>query len=480
VSGGGPPCAQAVGRLHSRYRPEAEAERYLEAINPARDADFFILVEPGMGYLVDALRKLRPGAGTVALHADPRFREFENLRPYVPSWYPDCGKTVQEFLEAEIPEGASARIVEWRPSLSVYGQACLRLVRESADFIKRAEAGRRTVAAFGRRWLRNFFRNLGLVRVSLLCSSPMDVPVVVTGSGPGLEAALPEIRAARDGVFVLASSSSLPALAAGGIAPDMAIGTDGGGWALMHLYACFRAGATPGLKLACALTAALPSRCSELPVLPIRDGGFWQTAALAAAGLPSVSVPQRGTVTASAMELALSLSSGLVFLAGADLCVADVRTHARPYGFDHLFFGAASRLRPVYAQAFARFLDVRAGGSHDIYAAWFKTRLESLGGRVFSLGAGRGVFENAPSLGPFVGRGKSGAGEGFRELRPEGRRDARAKLALGALVAGLNDPRSSPALAAELGPLLFPGRREVRAAELAETLPDVAGLRQRG
>ena len=472
LSGGSP-----AGRLHSRYRPETEAERYIDALNPSRDVDFFILVEPGMGYLIDALRKRCPDSRAVVLHADPAFRKFDALRPSVLAWHPGCGKTAQEFLEGAIPEGASARIIEWRPSLAEYGPACLELVRESADFIKRAEASRRTAAAFGRRWVRNFFRNLALLRTALLYGH-LGMPVVVAGSGPSLENALPEIRAAREGVFVLASSSSLPALAAGGVMPDMAICADGGGWAPMHLHACFRMGeAGRPLKLAGVLCAALPSRCSELPILPVCDGSLWQTLALRAARVPSAIVPQRGTVTASALELAFALGAGGVFLAGVDLSVEGIRSHARPYGFDHLFSGAASRLLPAYSQAFARSRGIREGGSHEIYAAWFRSRLGAWHGRVFSLGGGNGVFERGPPLARFARARSARNGETFREFPLPCSPAQRRASALRALLDALKDPRHTARLVGELAPLLFPPRGDASAAAMEEALRGIAGRR---
>jgi len=476
LSGGGLSGGAPSDRLHSRYAPEAEADRYVEALNLAHDIDFFILVEPGRGYLVDSLRRLRPAGRAVVLHADAAFRGFDAARPGVPAWHPGGGKTVQEFLEGEIPQGATARIVEWRPSVSAYGEACLRLVRESAEFLRRAEAGRRTAAAFGRRWVRNFFRNLAILRTVLLCG-PVDMPIVVTGAGPSLEGAARDIRRARGGVFVLAASSSVAALAAGGVEPDMVVSSDGGGWALFHLHACFRSsqGRAKGAGLASALVAALPSRCSELPILPLCDGSLWQSLALGAAGVPFAVVPERGTVTATALELALSLGRGCVFMAGMDLSVQGLRSHARPYGFDHLFFGTASRLRPAYSQVSARSRDIGAGGSYGVYADWFKSRLASLRGRVFALGGGHGVFESGPSLAPFA---KAAARRGgFREVPagdPGQSPGRRCELAARALAAALEGPRSA-ALAGELAPLLFPSRRDVSAGEISADLRGLAG-----
>jgi len=465
-------------QLHSRYQPQLEADRYIEALNLRHDIEYLILIEPGLGYLIPALQKYRPQSKIIVLHADNFFRETESRFPDVPVWFPDSGREVQEFLEEKIPEGASARIIEWRPSLRIFGDKCLELVRESTEFIKRSEASRRTGAAFGRRWVHNFFRNLALVHQTILYRT-MDMPIVITGSGPSLEAALPQISAAREGVFVLAASSSLPALAAGGITPDMAISTDGGGWALLHLHACFRGQGTASPMLACTLAAAIPSQCSAIPLLPLNDGTVWQSIALHSLGLPSVLVPQRGTVTASALELALVLSSGSIFLAGMDLAIPDIRSHARPYGFDHLFYGAASRLRPVYSQHFMRSREIKAGGSHDVYAVWFKNRIASWPARIFSFGGNHAVLESSlPHMIPGGERGYK-VNDHFKVMTVDGSPAERCNHAAESLITALNNPQYAAALSGELAPLLFPSNPKVPLEEIAEALRGIA-RRQRG
>jgi len=489
-------AARLAARLHSKYNPQQEARRYIDALKIDNDVNCFILIEPGMGYMIPVLQKDRPGGRIVVLHADARFRELPGVFQADAAWYPDCETGVQEFLEAEVPRGAKAGIVEWRPALNVYGDKILALVRESAEFVKRMEAGRRTDAFFGRRWLRNFFRNLTVFQNTLMYGKT-DIPVVITGSGPGLEAVITEILAARERVFVLAASSSLQALAAGGITPDMVIGTDGGGWALTHLYSFFRR-PMPGRAIpALSLCAAVPSQCAAVPVLPMNDGSLWQSLALHAIGFPSVLIPGRGTVAASALELALELSDGPVFLAGMDLSVNDIRSHARPNGFDYLFFGAATRLRPVYTQYFIRSNGIKAGGSLDIYAAWFKSRI---GGRpsarfgacafpkrIFSLGQNHEVFNSLAPVNSLTGGVlKGGACYGgerngnpprlrFEPVKQADIPEGRARRAAEAVCAALGDPKYAPALAAELSPLLFPSRTDVPPEEIAEALRAIAG-----
>jgi len=465
-----------AARLHSGYNPQAEARRYIDALKIDKDINCFILVEPGMGYVVPVLRDKCPDCKIIVLHADVRFRELSGVFQGDAVWYADSEAGVQEFLEAEVPAAARTRIVEWRPGLNVYGDKVLGLVRESAEFIKRMEAGRRTDAFFGRRWVRNFFRNLALFQNTLMYRK-MDIPVVITGSGPSLEAVLPKILAARESVFILAASSSLQALAAGGITPDMVISTDGGGWALTHLYSFFRRlGSKRGI-LALSLCAAVPSQCSGVPLLPMNDGSLWQGIALHAIGFPSVLIPQRGTVTASALDLALELSGGNIFLAGMDLSVCDIRSHARPNGFDHLLFGAATRLRPVYTQYFIRSGGIKSGGSLDVYAAWFKSRLGSFPKRVFSLGGNHEVFDELARENSFGGNGNSRV-SGRNHFEPVKQADipeGRARRAAEAIIAALGDPRYAQTLCAELSPLLFPSQTEVPADEITGVLREIAG-----
>jgi hypothetical protein len=132
-----------------------------------------------------------------------------------------------------------------------------------------------------------------------------------------------------------------------------------------------------------------------------------------------------------------------------DLSVRDLRSHARPYGFDRLLYEKESRLNPVYSQTFTRSDKIRGGGSHEVYASWFKSRLETLPDRVFSLGGGHPVFKNPPKPLP------AGAGTEFRfrefPLKPGG---AAAGLALDVLDRAFDDPRLSGILQKELSPLL--------------------------
>jgi len=460
--------------LHSRYNPQGEAERYIDALPLDGKTRFFILIEPGLGYMVAPLREKAPGAKIIALHAGVPSTAANPQTPLQPPdarWHPGAGMPVQDFLEREIPDTAAAeiRILEWRPALAVYGGAYRSLVEESAAFIKRSDANARTFNAFGKRWFRNFFKNLGIIR-NVIRPAPLSLPILVAGAGPSLEEAIPLIKEnVRHGsLFVLAVSSSAAALKAAGITPGMIISTDGWLWASFHLLDCFRGKSPQGsaptfpCPLAAAMSAALPSQCAELPVLPISDGSLWQSLILKELKVPFASLPQRGTVSASALDLAFALTSGDIFIAGIDLANSDMRSHARPYSFDRFLEEKAARVNPVYSQAFKRSALLKAGGSYGIYASWFEKQLAAYPKRLYSLGKNNRVF--------------SPLGTGFLSLTAGKRTPARtirlgadeaialdfagnpARKACGVLEKALRNPAHAAALREELSPVLLGGR----------------------
>jgi hypothetical protein len=471
--------------LHSRYNPRGEAEKYVNSLVLRGKERFFILIEPGLGYLVPHLRKKNPAARIIALHCSrPGVPGEAENRPDA-SWHPGSG-ALQDFLEAEIPDtrAGAVRIVEWRPGLAAYGAAYLKLMEETTEFIKRADANARTAGEFGRRWFGNFFRNLGVLE-RVLVPSPLSLPLVVAGAGPALEDAVPLIHSGRQkgALLILAASSAAPALEARGLTPDLVIATDGGGWARLHLNECWRrifggGSARPCAGLAAALTAALPSQYARVPVLPISDGSLWQRTVLSGLEIPFLALPQRGTVSASALDLAFYLTGGKIYITGMDLGLKDICSHARPYGFDALWEQSGGRLNPVYSQTFKRALGIRAGGSHGIYASWFSRQLEAWPRRLFSLGKNNPVF---------AGLGAPDFGSGLPRQEPEQPRkpfgtlllkkpeNHPAREAAALLRALLRDPQYGGKAAEELAGLLFPGPEPVPLRDLEEAVLSLAG-----
>jgi hypothetical protein len=428
--------------------------------------------------MIPILDRRFPGARIIALHiAPPGGNDLpveQNSRAV--HWDPGLRLGLEDFLERELEEAGkegffgaeSIRIIEWRPALDRYGRSYAGILAAAAAVIRRFDAGRRTLRAFGRRWFRNFFRNLPLLH-SFPVYRELRVPVLITGAGPSLEESLPLIKEIREGgnCFIVAASSSFMALFNRGVVPDLVLSTDGGVWALFHLYELFRAG--PGgspIAMAAALSAGLPSQCGDLPILGISDGSLWQGLILRALGVPHLVLPQRGTVTATALDLAFALGPERVYIAGMDLDTRDIRTHCRPYSFDRLLREGASRFNTEYSRLFSRCFAMREGGSHRVYAEWFAARLASYPGRLYTLGKNNPLFADLPR----AAAGTPEGGPSHREeylIRLAPLRIA-AAMALDILKTGLEDPKTGPSLCGELGPLLLPGEKNTGPGELWE------------
>jgi hypothetical protein len=143
-------------------------------------------------------------------------------------------------------------------------------------------------------------------------------------------------------------------------------------------------------------------------------------------------------------------------------------------------------MRPVYAQLFSRSRDIKSGGSLDVYASWFKNRLESWQGRVFSLTGNHEFLEKGLQKKTFIDEAVSSEISGgcqkngfFQIAAAEGSPKGRVKKACDALTAALNDSRFSKTLTEELAPLLFPSNDNVHETEIAQAVSDIA-LRYRG
>jgi len=446
-----PPEGEWTGKpgahLHSRYNPQAEAARYIDSLSLKDTTECFILIEPGLGYIIPVLREKFEKCKIIALYIENFPRKYDC--PAV------CGaerSDVKKFLDKESDKINidRIRIIEWRPSLNHYKEKYVNLLSLVVEFLKQSDAGKRTTAAFGRRWFRNFFKNLEIMN-NIVLYRQTSLPVIVTGSGPGLEQALPIIAATQNNCLVIAASSSQMALSLHGIKADIVIATDGGNWALKHLTASRK----PCPVLAVNLCAALPSQLTDTPFLVINDGSFWQNIILQDLVVASIIIGQRGTVTATAVELAMLLSSGNIYLAGMDFSNSDIRTHVKPYAFDGIFFGRANRFLPVYSTIYSRSGLLREGGSMNIYAAWFKDQLPSWhknGERIFSL-TENNVFKKAKPEALSI---EKNTDKIFNSVNAKKNAALFRERGAAALLSALNNPEYAAKIKEELTALLFP------------------------
>jgi hypothetical protein len=376
--------------LHSAYDPIREAERYIESLEIKKDIKHFILLEPALSYIIPFLRKKNPDANVLALRCSTFFKGKENPDA---EWFCESGESLQSFLEHHINDSdiSKIKIIEWRPSLEAYGEKYVSMLEAIRIFLKRSAANITTTKFFGLRWIKNCLKNINALN-KIVTFKTGTCSVLVCGAGPSLEKSVALIKQfqEKEKLFIIAASSSVLALQERGIIPHLVIGSDGGNWARIHFIECERFSAY-NYFFCTALNAALPSQCNEHPMLILSDGSDWQSLLLEKLFIPHLHFPQRGTVTAAALDLALQLTSGNIFVAGMDLSERDLLTHARPYAFDTMILLQSNRFHPYYSQIFKR-KEQENTGALTIYAEWFQQYTENHKGRIFSLGNNNAVF----------------------------------------------------------------------------------------
>lgn len=377
-------------RLHSR-EPEREARKFLESRALPDDLDYIILLECGLGYLIPPLRERFPQAKIINIHLS---REFcaatvsKNGGLADVEWSPECGGSCTALLEREIcdTEAARIKIIEWRPAIALNPRLFSSLLAEITSFVRRSDANARTVRYFSERWRRNcqrnilyFAQNIDLFNNNRRTSSLIHKTIAVCAAGPSINTKIIELRKLRkNGTTILAVSSAVLSLAAHDLLPDIVFASDGGGWARLHFFALFRAANTGAAEaagnkkplVAATLNAALPTQLATFPLLLIGDGSKEQAKMLHEAGLPQLALPQRGTVTVSAIDFAKAISGREPLVFGADFACKDIQSHVKPYAFDALLENTATRLNPFYHQKWVRTRAIILGGSLKIFAGW--------------------------------------------------------------------------------------------------------------
>jgi hypothetical protein len=336
--------------LHSPYDPVKEAERFAVSSFPAEGPSLVVLLGEGLGYASAAVAGRFPAARVIPVYYSEELHRASTFHAGV-SWHPGCGRDLPEWFRSVVGEldVEGLRIVEWPPSGRIFPEMSRRAQRSAQHAVQEASGSFMTTVASGRIWIRNSlfnFLSLDSIVTGDLC--PPGAPVLIAAPGPSLEESMPAIRKKRKSFALWALPSGLRALEAGGIFPDLIVMTDPGHWSAAHLHFC-GSRCPVAMPLSAALGIGGPSR----PVFPLLQPMFFEEDIIRRSGLSAPRIPPHGTVTATAIDLALSRRARII-TAGLDLCGYDLLSHARPNMFDRLLQLGSTRLEPHYSASFLR------------------------------------------------------------------------------------------------------------------------------
>jgi len=363
--------------IHSTYDPLKEARRFILETCRGENPSCFILLDPGLGYLIRAIRAQFPYSSLICLYfSDTTFQmRRESCET---SWHPGADLSLAEFLRRHLHELdlEGLKIIEWPPITSLFPDEA-RTVRETlAQVLRELKGSLVTTGSMGRLWIRNTiqnFINLDSTLAGDICFS--DKPIVIAASGPSLEECIPVLKECANTCNLWVLPSAIPAIHENGIVPDLVILTDPGYYSIAYLAPIKDQGIPVAMPLSAARGVWRITRHKFLLLQP----NFFEKLLIEKTRLFSTRIPAMGTVAASALDLALHSTRREVVFCGLDLCYSDILSHARPSLQNTLHLSSSSRLKPCYSQAYSEAADlaslkqsgVRTSLSLVTYAGWF-------------------------------------------------------------------------------------------------------------
>ena len=371
-------CASGGKYLHSSYNPTREAEQYVAHLSAPFNPSAVIIIEPALSYCAPFLRKRFPDATLCAVRLSNDFSASDGAWDSVFA----ADGALADILFCRLGEETlcAALFFAWQPSEQVFSaettdvwQAIKAAVLKSRDVLA-------TRAYFAKRWIKNTVRFCARVQNTALIQKG-SADIIVAASGPSLRTSLPFLAQHRASFFLLAVSSALLPLLHAGITPDVVLSTDGGFWAKKHLaLSGYDVSAVP---FALAAEGACPAAVLKTNVIvPLYYEDGIEKDFFTACTIPAMSATRNGTVSGTAIALALALTSGNVYACGLDLAPAQGFQHTGPNALEAQDEAKDNRLRTKQTRIAASACN---GGALTVYRDWFAAESERLAKRVFRL-----------------------------------------------------------------------------------------------
>ncbi|MDE7139756.1 MAG: DUF115 domain-containing protein [Treponemataceae bacterium] len=372
-------CSLGGKYVHSAYNPSKEAEQFVAGLAAPFNPSAVIIIEPALSYCAPFLRTRFPQTALYVIRTSAAFSADDGAWDAVFATDDTLGNQLFERLGEETI--CSTLFLAWPPSERLFPDETKRAWQAIKTAVLKSRDVLATRSFFAKRWIKNAVRFCARIQhPALLHKGTADI--LIAASGPSLRTSLPHIAACRARFFIIALSSALLPLLHEGITPDLVLSTDGGFWAKKHL--AFHDGDFPRIPFALAAEGAAPAALLETQtVVPLWYDDSIAAPLLRACDIPAMRAARNGTVSGTAVELALALTSGNVYLCGLDLATARGFQHTQPNALEQHHAAHDDRLRTKHTRLAAS--ATAAQGSLAVYRDWFVSVSQRWENRVFRL-----------------------------------------------------------------------------------------------
>jgi hypothetical protein len=345
--------------MHSLVDPEREARRLEEAM-PA--GGFIVALGLGAGYLLKRYLASKDTTGIIAVeYSAPLLRslleEMDLSELFLDGRFsllldPSPEELGQALLARYVPPlSGDIRSLPLRGRVDLDPEPFAAAAGAVKEILGSISDDYSVQAFFGRLWFKNAVRNLFAAERSAAPLRPVR-RAAISAAGPSLEGQIPALREAkRDGAFLIATDTSLPALMGSGLPPDAVISID-----CQHIsYYHFLGGMPEGVPLVLDLASPATLRRLGGSVRFFSSGHpFFTYVSTRWRPLPALDT-SGGNVTYAALSLAEALGAETALLAGADFSYPEGKSYARgTYIYD--YFGRSQARLSSLESLFTGFL----------------------------------------------------------------------------------------------------------------------------
>ena len=377
--------------LHSKYDPEKEADRFIKESLKDDNPSVVILLGAGIGYLSRELKKMSPYSKQILIYYSKEIYEHCNeIEVSQYSWHPRLGLSFSDFLQKHFSDIdlEGLKIIEWPPSSLIFPATSRKINLEIKRIVKEFRGNIVTTNAFGKIWIKNSFSNF--ISIDSIINGPIcnpDNPVIITASGPMLENSIKYIQNYRHKINLWSLPSAIPFLVENNLKPDLLIITDSSYYSICHIQEI----AEKNTLIAMPLSAARGIHSISNNIFLISQPFFYEELIIKKAGINPTMIPPKGTVAATALELALQFTNKEIIFCGLDLCYEDINAHVKTNFFNKLLRNDANRIKPYYSRIFSRAVrhapiknkKIRTSIPLDTYANWFSNIDTTIKKRIF-------------------------------------------------------------------------------------------------
>ena len=312
--------------LHSPYSPKKEAQRFADLQTCPFKPEYIVITEPGLSYSLPALREKFPDVKIGAIRYTKDFDAYNADFDFV--FYHNTSDSIQNQLQSYFNEDKifSVFFISWKASEKAFEKENNQVWQEIKATLDYSKTLLITRQFFEKKWLIN---SVNFIKYSkdYYSINKNQLPVLIAASGPSLEENLTTIKELKDKSLIIALSSALSVLLNNDIIPDFCMTSDGGYWAKEHLKKLKKY----RIPLAIANEAdCQKSLLKNLPLIPLCYPDGLSKKICDISEIPFTKAQRNGTISGTALELALEITSEKIYFFGLDLAEAKGFQHTQP------------------------------------------------------------------------------------------------------------------------------------------------------